>query len=140
MSVTLKASWASEASISITGLDSLADTSAASSDAVDNTTNLYISALVEIELTGSSASNTDDCTVALQRGIDGTNYETGPAGNQNMELVGILKMNGANLVRSIFFIENLGPYFKIRIYNDSGDALESSGNAIKYRGLHYTAA
>lgn len=137
----IKLAYGSEASVTVTGLASLANGSSATSDAVDNSTNLFVDALCDVELDGSAAGNTGNVYIYAQGAVDGVNFDD--SGNDT--LVAVVDMNGTTSVRKRFSIAQafggvLPRHWKLRFLNSSGAALNSTGNALSYIGVSYTVA
>jgi len=136
----LKVAYAAEASITFSGLDGLADGSSVTSSEVDNSSNLYPSMVLHLELQGDSASNTDLCYVWLKAsdGAGTAEYGTDAAD----WLVGTALMNGTTAVDAFFVVHDLPAKFKVRVQNESGDALETTGspNVGGYQGMYWTSS
>lgn len=115
---------------------------------VDNTTNLYIGALVSVSIKmGTSPSNNSPVYVLLIRSDNGaTTIESDGAGAtdaawtwNNASILGILKTSGSaatgDVLSGVFdtrFLGSLGPKWTIGIVNNSGVALDSTeGNHTK---------
>lgn len=129
MSATLKPLFAAEASITIT-LDSLANTSTATSNAVDNSSNLYEEIDLELKVNGTAAS-TAWCDVRMLRSIDGgTDYDT-------WESAQVLPPLLLAVTPQIYHARFIAPaHFKIAVKNNTGAALGGSSNVASYRGIN----
>jgi hypothetical protein len=135
----IKIAYGTNEVVTVTGLASLADGSSATSDAVDNSSNLYVDALCDVDLDGFSGSQTGPVNVYLQGSIDGTNFDTAGADT----LVAVIPMNNTDPVSKSFTVASamggvLPRHWKLRFENDSGAALNSTGNSLAYRGVYYT--
>ena len=122
--------------VSVT-LTSLADGSGADSSAIDNSSNKYIDADLEIKTNGT-ASSTDYVEVYILRSIDNSDFTD----SANAELIGIVAMNGTTAVKNTIRIRNLPKYYKVRFVNNSGAALSSTGgdHAVSLLGIKFTDA
>lgn len=129
MAVPFPTFAASPTAISIS-LNSLADTGAADSTVIDNTSDRYVDADLEVKLTGTSGS-IRLASIYLLRSIDGVDFTDG----LNAELVGMVAMNGAAQVTKVLRVYNLPAFYKVRVVNDSGGALAGSENEISMLGI-----
>jgi len=135
----------SATSITVTGFNSLAATSYVTSDAVDNTSNLFVDVFVEIVVADIVEAGNKQVVAYVIDSIDGTNYSDNQSSNPTaMRLLGIIPMNGAGPWRSsamsvaAAFGGMVPPKWKIVLYNDnSTTALASSGNSAQMRGVFY---
>jgi hypothetical protein len=155
---TSKLLYGSKTNITIT-LASLATGSARASTAVDNSTNLYIDAILAGFITGNSSgvTGTGNLTIyaigSLDSGLTYSDAATGTDGahtiNDNAPVLGVVSLN-SNGERAEF-----GPYsiasafggflperWGIIIKNSTGAALNSTGgnHEIHYRGVHVQTA
>lgn len=145
-----KASATSVAWTSGQSLDSLADNEWTDlSDAIDNSTNKYVMADLEIVL-GSAAFTGNDSVIEiyLVPSVDGTNYgdwdgnvTTEERENENYR-VGAVSTSGATEAqrmckRGIALPNGL---FKFGFRSRAGVTLASSGNTVKYRPWQYTSS
>jgi hypothetical protein len=124
-------------------LDSLTDNEWTDlSDAIDNSSNLYILADVELVL-GSAAFTGTDSTIELYvvRSVDGTNYAdwTGNVTTDEQEnqqyYVGSFTTSGATAAQRLTLNDILLPngLFKFGLRNRGNVTLASSGNTLKWR-------
>ena len=116
-------------SITIT-LASLANGSSVASSAIDNSTDKYLSANIQIKIqTDAGAVSTGTVTVYILRSVDGgTTYDDL---NNNAEILGVFNANVAN-TDYVFSVDtnivgSLPDFWKIAVKNDSGDAFDSTG-------------
>ena len=126
----------------VTGLTtlSLADGSGATSSAIDNGTNLFLGADLEITMLGLAGS-VDTVDVYLIGSVDdGTDFATTELAN--MLFVGSIELNGTTEVIKVIRIEQLPSQWKLRIINNSGAALSATEAdcSIYYRGTSLTNA
>lgn len=136
--VTLNAS--NSQSVTISGLNSLASTSTAASSAIDNSTNLFLSAIIQVSLIPNATTNaTGYVNVWLIRSTDGgTTYDSTGV------LLGTIPMpsvaNTTTIVQSLSteLAGPLGTSWKVAIENRTGQALKSSGNSVQFTGITYT--
>ena len=134
----IKIAYSTEQTITIS-LNSLANGSDVLSNAIDNSSNLWKSAIIHGQIDGNSASNTDYCEFYLAGSPDNTDYDT----DEGDQLIGLVGMNGTTLVKFTISLERMGilylpKYWKIRCKNASGDSLASSGNVMSFMGVYFT--
>ena len=132
-------------SLTVSGFNSLASGSYATSNAVDNESDLFVDVMVEVTVADMVESTNKQVLVYIINSVDSTNYSdnqsTNPAG---MRLLGIVPMNGTGPWRSSMmsvasaFGGVVPPKWKVVLYNDNGStALAGSGNTVQYRGIYY---
>lgn len=125
-------------------LASLGNGSSATSNAIDNSTNKFLAALVRVKVrtnaTGTAA--TGSCSVFLMRSTDGgTDYD-----DANGAFLGALPtVANATTYTRTFATESvgaLGSHWKVAVVNNSGAALDSTaGNhEIEFAGIKYDIA
>jgi hypothetical protein len=145
----LKQAFQTTDTLTIT-LASLANGSGRCSTALDNTTNLDITADVGVKVTPSSATATGYVSVYLVRSYDGTSYDDAFAGTDgaftpiNSTFLGIIATPSTSAYYKTF---DLGEYgltlpkkWAIAIVNNSGSALTATGgnHEIKVTRKFYT--
>jgi hypothetical protein len=143
MATDLKLKYGSATALTVTGLNSLAAAAYATSNAVDNTTNLYLDYLIELTIANVAEAGNLQAAVYAISSLDGTNYSDNQSGNQPyaFKYVGMLPLNGTGPWRSAAmsvsaaFNGSIPPYFKIVILNDAGVTLAASGNSVQYVGV-----
>lgn len=124
-------------------LDSLANVTYVASSAVDLSATDPVDVLVEVEVTPGTVSGNKQLKVFVQASLDGTDYSTGPTSGTtttdelNLYFLGSLPLNtNATLQRKAFsMVEKIGfvpAKHTLVVFNDSGAALASSGNAAAY--------
>jgi hypothetical protein len=130
---TFKPQYGSKTSITI-GLNSLANGSVATSNTIDNSTNLFQDYLIEIVISGTAAS-TAWLDVRLLSSEDGTNFGTW----ENGIPLGTIDFS-VNPQTAYFSVLNAmfqaPKYFKIAVRNNTGAALASSGNSLSVQGIN----
>ena len=133
--ITLK--YATAASLTVTGLATLANATNATSSAIDNTTNLYVDLLIEtVVTTASGATATGIVEIYAQGSIDGSDFDDAA----NDKWIGSISLSAAGVgtykrivsVASAFG-GTLPPHVQIRFRNATGAAL-TAGTAA-YRGV-----
>lgn len=153
----IKASFVAAVSFTVTNLQSLAAAAAWQSDVVNNSANLYLDELVELEIhMGTGTSGADKgLTVYAYASIDAaTTYTESASGSE-----GSYTMATDRQLRPIGFIPatvtsatlKAGPFsvaaafggvlperWGIVVYNNTGIAL-STGNVIKHQGVYATS-
>lgn len=130
-------------SVTIT-LASLANNTTATSNAIDNSTNKFLSALVRVKVKTNAAgtSATGSCSVFLVRSTDGgTDYD-----DSNGAFLGALPTvaNATTYTRtfSTELLGMLGSHWKVAVVNNSGAALDSTaGNhEVEFAGCKFDIA
>lgn len=115
------------AAVTIT-INSVGDTSNATSSAIDLGAQAPIDVTFEASLDGNSASNTDFVEWYIMWSQDNTDFTDA----NNAQLIHISKMNGATAFKDIFSCSVLERYFKVYFVNQSGDSMATTGNALVY--------
>ena len=130
---TFKPSYGSKTAITIS-LNSLADGSVATSDAIDNSSNLFQDAIVEIKIAGTAATNAF-CDVRLLASEDNSNFGTWESGIRigTIDLSATPNTGHFSLVNALY---QMPKYWKIAVKNNTGAALASSGNSASYQGIN----
>ena len=129
--------YATAATLTVTGLATLANAASAVSGTVDNTTNLYMDALVEVIVdTGSGATASGYVEVWVKGSIDNVDFDDDP----NDKWIGsvTLVVAGADTRKRVMSVAAafggvMPPYWQIRIRNVSGAAL--TAGSVAYRGV-----
>lgn len=148
MTVKLSGYLTTAQSVAWTGatqkIDSLTDNEWTDlSDEIDNTTNLYASAILELVL-GSAAFTGSDAGMEayIVPTVDGTNYPdwtgntTSDAPEQSVYFVGFLPLKAATAakrVNSAIHVDLPQGKFKFGMRNRGNVTLASSGNTLYYR-------
>lgn len=151
---TTKFSLGSTTSLTAT-IDSLASGSARESTAVDNTSNLFLDALVYLAIQLAAGSPTGDkrINVYVYGSVDGSNYTDNATGVDaaltlrsptNLIFLGSIECpdSGALTYKGVFgsiaaaFAGVLPPKWGIVIENQTGLAFAASGHTKQYRGMH----
>lgn len=150
---TTKGQFGTTTALTIT-LTSLANAAARESTAIDNTTNLFLDAMlyVSVKLTAGTPAAGAGVDVYAYASVDETNYTDNATGadaaltmrsTPNLILLGRIMTSAAGaLTWKQMFVSIAGafggilpPKWGIVIDNQSGFALDSSGNALSYRGI-----
>lgn len=156
----LKAAYGAEQTMTTTNLQALASSATAGwqSAVVDNTSDLFEDALVQVVLDfeNTAPANDKQVYVYAYAGLNTTytNPATGSEGTitlpsiasnaQNLRLIGTIPYTTQGEVAEsyVFSVASgfgfLPPKWGIVIMNYSGAALASSGNTVKYRGCYRT--
>lgn len=124
-------------------LASLANGSTATSNAIDNSTNKFVSALVRVKVRTNAAGTaaTGSCSVFLVRSTDGgTDYD-----DAAIFLGALPTVANATTYTRTFATEPVGPlgsHWKVAVTNNSGAALDSTaGNhEVEFAGIKYDVA
>lgn len=160
MSTSNKIAFGSNTSITIT-LNSLGSTSSRQSAAVDNTTNLYLDALVTVTLVAGTVGSPNIAYIYVAGSIDGTTWPGEGSGNNdgvtgsdaaitlesptNLRLLGVVNMptSSKTYVSSPMSVAQafggtMPEKWSIIVNNQSGAALGGSSNAASYTGCYST--
>lgn len=117
---------------------SLANGAGRASGEIDNSSNLYIGAVLHLKIkTGASGvSATGYVEIYLLRSNDGTSYDDAYAGSDaaytpvNAERIGIMAaVANATTYEMVIEIPELPEYYAIGIYNATGAALDSTAGS-----------
>jgi hypothetical protein len=149
-------------SFTVTNLQGLSSSATAGwqSAVVDNTSNLFLDALVvpNLAFTNNVPGSDKACYIYAYGGIESGTYSYPATGSEgtitlsditanptNVKRIGKLGYlaQGATIAAGPFSVATgfgavLPPYWGIVIMNYSGVALQSSGNTVKYRGVYMT--
>jgi hypothetical protein len=158
MSSVKEAFGSSNQAITIT-LTSLANGSAQQSTVIDNSSNLFLDALVAVNVTsaGSGTVATGVVNVYAYATVDGgttyTESATGSNASITLKVPTNLKFLGSVAVSAVSTLYNGGPFsvreafggtlpekWGIVIENKTGGALHTSGNSVVYQGVYNTVA
>lgn len=158
----VKQAFASAVSLTVTNLHSLASSATAGwqSAVVDNTTNLYMDALVQVKVdfANTAPANSKALFVYAYGGVESGVYSNPASGSegaitlvdvtanaQNVRLIGVVPYTTQDEVAesspmsvAAAFGGLLPPYWGVVIINHSGAALAASGNTVNYRPLYAT--
>lgn len=125
-------------------LASLANGSSATSSAIDNSSNKFLSALVRVKLKTNAAgtSATGSCSAFLVRSTDGgTDYD-----DSTGTFLGALPTaaNATTYIRTFSTepLGALGSHWKVAVVNNSGAALDSTGGSheVEFAGIKFDIA
>lgn len=116
------------AAVTVSGLSTLASGSYATSNLIDNTTNLYLDYLIELLVTTGTVSGNKQAVIFAISSLDTTNFSDNAAGDDaNMAYLGSLQTpSNTTSYRSrgfsvaAAFGGTLPPQFKIVVKNDGG--------------------
>ena len=124
--------YGGKTAITIT-LDSLADATAATSNAIDNSVSRYQDYLIEVIIAGTAATNAW-LEVRLIASEDNTNFGTWesaiPLGTIDLSVTP--QTAHFSLLNILYQVPK---YFKVAVKNNTGHALDSSGNSASYQGV-----
>lgn len=167
---TVNVAYSAEQTMTVTNLHSLANSATAgwSSGTVDNTTNEYLDALVQVMLDPANTAPGSDAVFYLffWGGEDSDEMPTtGAASGNSVGTEGALTFPSisttAQSLPSVVIpytaqdvaiktpiysvceqlgVRHLPPYWGVALLNFSGAALAASGNAVKWRGITQTVA
>jgi hypothetical protein len=130
---TSKPQYGTKTSVTI-GLNSLANGSVATSNAIDNSTNLFQDYFIEITISGTTSS-TAWLDVRVLPSMDGTNFATWENGVSLGTIdFTVNPQTWPGSLLSAFF--EAPKYFKIAVKNNTGAALASSGNSLSVQGIN----
>lgn len=136
---TNRALYGTTTSITIT-INSLANSSSVTSSTIDNTSDEFLDANVEIIVASNSTgtSTTGYVEVFVKGSIDNSDFASDTA-DRKIGTFGVIA--NSTTYKAVFPVAPalggiLTPYWQIRVRNVSGAALASSGNSAAYRGVH----
>jgi hypothetical protein len=134
--------YATAATLTVTGIGTLANGSSATSATVDNTTDLFVDVQVELTFaTASGAVATGTVELWGKASIDNSDFDD----DVNDRLIGVCVLSAAGVQtrKRVFplgagFGGTIPPYWQIRIRNATGAAFTSAG--VSYRGVFLKSA
>lgn len=142
---SVKIAYATRTAVATTGMDSLATSGLSTSDAIDNSTNLYEDYLVEVFAASITPSGDQMLFIYCSSSLDGTNYSKTDSGNLGaLAFLGHLPLINTGGWRSkafsvaAAFKGRVPPYFKVHVFNSAGATLAASGNTIYQTGVYRT--
>ena len=109
-------------------INSVADGSTATSNAVDLGATAPLQVGVHVVLDGASASNTDYCNFYAIWSEDNSAFTD----NNNAIFAHAVKMNGTTALDAHFAIPVVARYLKLHFENQSGAGMAASGNSAEY--------
>ena len=137
-------------------LNSLGSASARESTAIDNSTNLYLDAVVEVLVNVGTVASDKRVYIYAYDSIDGTNYSDNATGSDaaltmrsptNLKLIGVIECPTSSIsYRSAAcavapaFGGRLPAKWGIVVYNVTGAAFAASGCSAQYREVYETVA
>jgi hypothetical protein len=138
----ITALYTSATTLTVTGLTTLANGSSATSPIIDNTADLNLDALIEVEVaTASGATATGYVEIYIKASVDGTDFDDDNndkwAGTVNLVTAGVATRRRIISVASSFG-GAMPPYWQIRIRNASGAAF--TAGSVLYRGIKAQAS
>ena len=156
---TLNEKLATSTAITIT-LNSLSASATAGRQAtvIDNSTNLYVDALVTAIISTGTVSSPVSVNVYVSGSEDGTNYDQDSAvmgasdaaytidSPTNLRLAAVINTSTSSKVyNKVFSVAQLfggvmPRKWTVVVVNNSGGALAGSGNSMSYSGITYTSA
>jgi len=134
---TLKPSYGSKTSITIS-LNSLANGSVATSNAIDNSSTLYQDALIEVTISGTAATNAY-CDVRLLVSEDNSAWGTWESAIRlgTIDLSVSPNTGHFSLVNMLY---QMPKYWKLAVKNVTGNALAAADNSASYQGINVISA
>lgn len=135
----LRPVYATAATLTISGLGSLANSTSVTSSAVNNTADLFLDVLLEVLIaTDTGATATGFIEIWAKGSIDGTDFDD-DANDKLLGTVNLITAGAATRKRVLSIASAFGgllpPQWQIRVRNVSGGALAASGSSISYRGV-----
>ena len=130
MAQDIRQDFGTDSAVTI-ALDGLANGSSATSNAIDLGNPGPFALSLEVTLNGTSASNTERADVYAQWSNDNADFSD----SGNDLLVGTVVLNGTTGVIKVLSVPVFARHVKIRVENNSGDALSSgspSENFVRY--------
>src|SRR5690349_17311460 len=132
---TYELQYGTTTALTVTGLGTLANGSSATSATVDNTSTLFIDAMVEVVFaTAAGATATGTLEIWAKASIDNSDFDD----DSNDRLVAVCVLAAAVQTRkriasvAAAFGGSMPPYWQVRIKNATGAALTSA--TVSYRG------
>jgi hypothetical protein len=126
-------------SITFSGLNSLASGSTVFSSAIDNTTNLDLDALVSGSFTTNAAGTSSTGTISIIVAASADGGSTYATNVNNCKVLAVLTANANGTVYALdpasvaaLYGGMLPSHFKIGVTNNTGAALNGSGNSMFY--------
>lgn len=144
---TINAKFTDSQAITIT-LTAVTNTSFALSSAIDNSANLFLSALIQVTVkaAASATSATGYVNIWLARSADaGTSYDSTTTANKSggLQFLGSMPViANAETVIGTFdtsLLGALGTHWKLAVENQSGATLDASIGQAKFSGVAYTS-
>ena len=159
----IKLAYQSIQSMTVTNLHSLASSTTAGwqSDVVDNTSNLFLDALVMavLDFAASAPANSRAALIYAYGGLESGTYTNPASGSEGTITLVDITANAQNVrfLGSVAYTTTgevaeagpfsvaaafggvLPPFWGLVIMNHSGAALAGSGNTVKYRGVYSTS-
>ena len=128
MAEDIRQNFGTDTAVTIT-LDSLADGSSATSNAIDLGSPGPFALSLEAKLDGAGAGATGDCDLYAQWSNDNSDFSD----DENDYWFDAVKLNGTTaVIKSGIVLPVAARYCKIRVENNAGAGLASSGNALRY--------
>lgn len=129
--------YGSSATITVTGLTTLANGSSATSPVMDNTSDLNLDALIEVEVaTASGATAAGYIEIFIKGSVNGTDFDD----DNNDKWAGTIALVTAGVAtrrRIVSVASSFGgampPYWQLRVRNASGAAFTAA--SVLYRGI-----
>lgn len=141
---TIKSIVGSRTSLTTSALNSLASATYVSAGTLTFATNDPLDCFIEVTVTPGTVSSNKQVVVFAQQSLDGTNFETGPTSGTtttdepNLTFIGVVPCN-TNSTAQTRILALAGAFggvlphsAKIIIKNETGAALNSSGNSVYY--------
>ena len=130
-------------SVTFSGLNSLANAASVFSSAIDNSTNLFVDILINGQFTAASSSVSATGTITILIAASYDNNTNFTLRTQDCKVVAVLDCSANSAVPKLdnasvaaLYGGHCPQYFKIGVLNNSGTALNSSGNAMTYQGIN----
>lgn len=130
---TQKPTYGSRTSLTVTGFNSLANVTVATSNAVDNSSTLAQDYLIEVAAAGTAATNAW-LDVRILPSADNSNFGTWESGIP----LGVVNLSVTPQIAFFSLLNVLyqcPQYFKIAVKNQTGAALSGSGNTVNYQAV-----
>ena len=124
--MSAKPDYGSRTAVTVT-LNSLADDVIADSTEYDNTTDLALTKIIEVNATGSNAAEAGSLIVYARESLITATAET----DENLTRIGSIILNGTTAVRGVVRYDSPAPFFKLAFkqVSSGGYALGASGNS-----------
>jgi hypothetical protein len=148
--------YAAKTSIAATSLASLANAAGAQSAVVDNSTTGYIDAVIRVIIASSATTNTALVDIYAYGALGDTTYIDGATGadaaftaanRRNAKFIGSVQCNpvAAATAQAMFSIAQafdgvLPTKWGLIFINNSGAALNATGNVVEFQGVYANVA
>jgi len=124
--MSAKPLYGASAPVTVT-LASLANGAFVDSDEHNNTTDLALTKMIEVNAVGSNVAESGSLVVYAREGLIAATGET----DENLTRIGSVKLNGTTAVRKVLRYDNVAPFFTLafKMSSSATYALNAVGNS-----------